>query len=374
MFRWLKGSKNRRKRNNSDDKYGFHDQTMQYGFRKNKGCESLDSSLHIYDEISEVPEISFSRQFTLLPEETNIGKNVEGPYLVVPILPSRRSSDKNVEHLEESKSSSDNSNLSSKKRVYNEPWDMSPEELSEHQLDTLVHPAYRDSDSGYTCNSISNRTDSERISGSDTGCEYDMSTESDVSSEYKELINKMQNNLALKHQILKMIKETETGKDKHTETLKKTSTSSLDSAEFLRSRDAHDNDDGSECSSGFDDCETSVNTTSENIEYDTPSFSKCDKRDYGTACVQLLRKKEVCLSKNIWNPCALGRNRSNHSNENVTRELNNEKPNVKRNSWTGFVPKETNIYSNQNWKRKTSSNRLLGDLINMNHNIQTLKF
>jgi hypothetical protein len=58
--------------------------------------DNLESSVHIYHEISEIPEISFSRQFTLLPEETNLGNNIEGPYLVVPILPARKTSASSV--------------------------------------------------------------------------------------------------------------------------------------------------------------------------------------------------------------------------------------------------------------------------------------
>jgi hypothetical protein len=61
------------------------------------------------------------------------------------------------------------------------------------------------------------------------------STESEVSSEYKELINKMQNNLSLKHQILKMIKESDSDENEEDvsrkSNLKKTSSSSLDSCE-----------------------------------------------------------------------------------------------------------------------------------------------
>lgn len=367
MFRWLKGSKNKRKDRSTNDEYGFQDRTTQYGFHPNRSVDALDSSVHIYDEISEVPEISFSRQFTLLPDETNIGKNTEGPYLVVPILPARRHLDSKVGNSDVSGPKSENL----QKRVYNKPWDLSTEEVLEHQIDTFVHPAYRDSDSGYTCGSVSNKTDSERISDSDTGCEYDMSTStgSDVSSEYKDLINKMQNNLALKHQILQMIKETDNENIQQTKAKKNTSTSSIDSAEFTRLHDLPDDGAESDYSSGIDDFETGVDTVSENVEHRNPS---CDK--YGlhesahkTGSGQQFRKGDKCLTDKIQNIRAL-----NNSNSKPSKDHEVDLRCTKRDSWKSYVPKQTNIYNNPNSKR--GSNRLLGDLINMNHNIQTLKF
>lgn len=374
MFRWLKGGKKGKTKSSKGDSYGFNNKSnstsTNYGFRERKK-DNLDSSVHIYDEIRELPEISFSRQFTLLPDETNIGNNVEGPYLVVPILPARKTSDRNDHQKQSLDSLKSLMKSESKQRVYNEPWDIPKDQEITKDEASIPHPAFRDSESSYTCSSVSIRTDSSRTNGSDTGCEYDMSTstESDVSSEYKELITKMQNNLALKHQILKMIKESESDDSDETSTKrksKKTSSSSLDSCEFTRSRDIFDKEDTeSEYSSGFDEVEINGNNiipplasaASRPLKHTVPCFDDiCKTEKYSE------NLKELYIP-----PKRTGSAQSKASSSSA-----------KRLSWNSsippLVPKPTKVYNSQRTGSYASSNRLLGDLINMNHNMQTMKF
>lgn len=377
MLRWLKNGKKGKPKSSKDkqpanENYGFNNKSVKqntnYGFRE-RTDDTLDSSVHIYHEISEIPEISFSRQFTLLPEETNLGNNVEGPYLVVPILPARKTSassitDVKIESTEAPKKSSiKNEN---KKRVYNEPWDKPKDKKKKNESMPIPHPAFRDSDSSYTCSSVSTRTESSRTTDSDTGCEYDMSisTESEVSSEYKELINKMQNNLSLKHQILKMIKGAESDVSEKNvsrkSNLKKTSSSSLDSCEFIRSRDVFDQiETESEYSSGFDECENNGS-----IFYQLPSKGlEITLHDTSNHFVQQSNKppSHTDSMKELYMPPK--RTESVHSKSSCSNRAIpplRSKPNV--------------VSKDLKQGRYSSSNRLLGELINMNHSKQTLKF
>lgn len=372
MLRWLKNGKKGKPKSSKDENYGFNNKSVKqntnYGFRE-RTDDTLDSSLHIYHEISEIPEISFSRQFTLLPEETNLGNNVEGPYLVVPILPARKTlassvTDVKIESTEAPKKSSiKNEN---KKRVYNEPWDKPKDKKKKNQNMPIPHPAFRDSDSSYTCSSVSTRTESSRTTDSDTGCEYDMSTstESEVSSEYKELINKMQSNLSLKHQILKIIKETESDENEvnvsRKSNSKKTSSSSLDSCEFIRSRDVFDQvETESEYSSGFDECENNGS-----IFYQLPSKGlEKTLHDTSNHFVQQSNKPQSHTDsmKELYMPpkrTESVHNKSSSSNRTIPPLLS--KPN--------------DMDKNLKQGEYSSSNRLLGDLINLNHSKQTLKF
>lgn len=408
MFRWLKNGKNKEKTSKEksvSDNYGFHNQSnSNYGFQESKCQENLDSSVHIYDEISEVSEISFSRQFTLLPEKTNMGNNVEGPYLVVPILPSRRTSSKRDDVQEDETDSNKKSFMKNEKkqRVYNAPWDKPKTEQGEKHKKSFIHPAFRDSDSGYTCNSVSTRTDSDRVNNdSDTGCEYDMSisTESDVSSEYKELISKIQNNLTLKHQILEMIKESENGDSGEIKpSVQITSSSSLDSCEFIRSRDTFDRDDTeSEYSSGFEEyeldehlsCEipsakavnrkskfhrnTSAASSESGKSIVDPSVSNIEtsyKLQTNSLKEQYVIPKRTC---NLQSKSSTSIDISNNKNVDLYGKSSRSKRNSLH-SASPVVPSPTNIYQKSSNTRYSSSNRMLGDLINMNHNMQTMKF
>ncbi|CAG2196121.1 unnamed protein product [Mytilus edulis] len=407
MFRWLKNGKNKEKtakQKSAGDNYGFHNQSnSNYGFQGSKSPENLDSSVHIYDEISEVAEISFSRQFTLLPEKTNMGNNVEGPYLVVPILPSRRTSSKRDADQEDQTDFNEKSSMKNerKQRVYSAPWDKPRSGQGEKHKNSLIHPAFRDSDSGYTCNSVSTRTDSDRVNDSDTGCEYDMSisTESDVSSEYKELISKIQNNLTLKHQILDMIKESETGESgKIKSSAKITSSSSLDSCDFIRSRDTFDRDETeSEYSSGFEEyeldehlsCEipsaqaknrkskfhrnVSAASSESGKSTSEPSVSNSEtsyKLQTNSLKEQYGIPKRTC---NLQSKSSTSIDSSNNKNSDIYGKSSRSKRNSLQ-SAASLAPSPTNIYQKSNNTRYSSSNRMLGDLINMNHNMQTMKF
>lgn len=376
MLRWLKNGKKGKPKSSKDkpanENYGFVNksgkQNTNYGFRE-KMDDNLESSVHIYHEISEIPEISFSRQFTLLPEETNLGNNIEGPYLVVPILPARKTSassvtDVKIESTEAVKKSSIKSEI--KKRVYNEPWDKPKNKKKKNQSIPIPHPAFRDSDSSYTCSSVSTRTESSRTTDSDTGCEYDMSTstESEVSSEYKEMINKMQNNLSLKHQILKMIKESDSDENEEVvsrkSNLKKTSSSSLDSCEFIRSRDVFDQvETESEYSSGFDECENNGS-----IFYQLPSKGpQKTLHDTTNHFVQQSNKPQSHTDsmKELYMPPK--RTESVHSKSSSSNR-----------AIPPLLSKPNDVNKNLKQGRYSSTNRLLGELINMNHSKQTLKF
>lgn len=411
--------------NGSDSSdYGFNDRfhgQFHPGFKDIKPLD--DAAYHIYEEILDLPNALDSPNSdanrTHTSQSQSLAKQiVEGPYMVVPIVLNDYSSDVSREYAggnaqEKCDACGEFSSCArlcncEHSRVLNEgnyspPWDSSDEasvlsrlpksndcedfkhfqnfvtknrhsEAADAYLSSDKSDSSRSSRSSYSSRSFSqsSRSNSE-TDYNDTCCEYDMSTsgESDISEggTYKMCLEKVQQNLLLKHQVRNIIKTLSTTEDSIGE---ESSTITTD-AESISSRsrpssapnvnnlfdpevfiEKSESDD----SSGYYECSDDLPQGRENIK---PRLQHTKHRSHLKKLKNYPEKSQSCGG-------AIQEDTEMYLLPTTKKDSEYNTSKMQRKPL--LPPKSAAIYHDPSRSKNGSNNRLLSDLIRMNYEKQ----
>lgn len=442
MIRWFRGRKHKRKCNESSDdsstEYGFKDSTSRdispYGFRKSENCcvqvadivpkedvkSTIDysvsstglhgsSSPHIYDEIKDLPDNIIASQFRILTglkfTSSQDEDKVEGPYMVVPVLPARRIPAKSSAIAKSltkvsSRSHNDVSKISFDKK--DDDMDCTTEITYAELRESSLKPRTDESKDLFTGiknerNSVALPVRISNLQSNENDSVYDLNSSGASSeSDYPVFLDKIEQNLFLKEQVREIIRSLSRGDSEHsgcnrTDSFSTVSTesSTISSVPTSTSGEVSDpevfaDQSESEDENEYHECthETMV-VAVERAKQETEVNNIEGKSDV-TNSVQKHKKRSSKSRKPKFKIYAM----TDHDHENKLKSVIQEDMemyllpsckkeidyyNYKSCRKPVLVPTlPTRIYQDPNRLKNNKNNKLLGDLIRMNYDKQHL--